>query len=261
MKRKDRGASRRRTGEAPPLFSAVPSGVESVAADSRTASSAVTPGTRLTGARRALIMAIVIAVPFLLLGAVELVLRAVGYGDDYPLFVTAPQHPEYLQPNPQMARRYFANGPFVPTPSLDFIHANRTSKTYRIVFQGESSAQGFPYGHGGMPSRMLEQRVAATFPDRDIEIVNTALTGVNSYTLRDQVDEVVAQHPDAVLIYTGHNEYYGVFGAGAARGSRLHRPLVLTYLAVGRSRIVQLLAQLIGHASAKPARAVTPRAR
>lgn len=196
-------------------------------------------------------MAIVMALPFLLLGALELALRAVGYGDDYPLFVIAPNHPEYLQPNPQMARRYFANGPFVPTPSLDFIRANRTPKTYRIVFQGESSAQGFPYGHGGMPSRMLEQRLATAFPDRDIEIVNTALTGVNSYTLRDQVDEVVAQHPDAVLIYTGHNEYYGVFGAGAARASGLHRPLVLTYLAVGRSRIVQLLAQLIGSGSAK----------
>ncbi len=251
MKRKDRGTSRRRSGEAPPPFSAGPSGIESVSDGSRSAPSVVTPGTRLTGAPRWLMMAIVIALPFLLLGALELALRAVGYGDDYPLFVIAPQHPEYLQPNPQMARRYFANGPFVPTPSLDFFRANRTSKTYRIVFQGESSAQGFPYGHGGMPSRMLEQRLAATFPDRDIEVVNTALTGVNSYTLRDQVDEVVAQHPDAVLIYTGHNEYYGVFGAGAARGAGLHRPLVLAYLAVGRSRIVQLLAQLIGHASAK----------
>ena len=99
---------------------------------------------------------------------------------------------------------------------------------------------------------MLEQRLAATFPDRDIEVVNTALTGVNSYTLRDQVDEVIAQHPDAVLIYAGHNEYYGVFGAGAARGAGLHRTVVLTYLAVGRSRIVQLLAQLIGHSSPKP---------
>lgn len=194
---------------------------------------------------------ILVAIPFLVLAALELGLRAAGYGDDYPLFIVAPQHPDYLQPNPQMAKRYFATGPFVPTPSLDFIHAKRTSKTYRIVFQGESSAQGFPYGHGGMPSRMLEQRLAATFPDRDLEIVNTALTGVNSYTLLNQVNAIIAQKPDAVLIYTGHNEYYGVFGAGAARGSALHRPLVLAYLALGRSRIVQLLGQLIARAAAK----------
>ncbi len=196
-------------------------------------------------------VAILVAIPFLVLGALELGLRAAGYGDDYPLFIVAPKHPDYLQPNPQMAKRYFANGPFVPTPSLDFLHASQTPKTYRIVFQGESSAQGFPYGHGGMPSRMLAKRLAATFPDRDVEVVNTALTGVNSYTLLDQVNAIIARTPDAVLIYTGHNEYYGVFGAGAARGSALHRPLVLAYLALGRSRIVQLLGQLIGRAAAK----------
>ena len=196
--------------------------------------------------RQRLIIAVTLAIPLLLLGAIELALRAVGYGDDYPLFVAAPDHPDYLLTNPDMARRYFAAGPFVPTPSLEFFHLRKTPTSFRIVFQGESSAQGFPYGHGGMPSRMLEQRLQASFPDRDIEVINTALTGVNSYTLLDQVSEILAQRPDAVLIYAGHNEYYGVFGVGASHGLGSRRALVQSYLAVRRFRVVQLLARLIG---------------
>lgn len=199
--------------------------------------------------RRALIIAVTLAIPLLLLGAIELALRAVSYGDDYPLFVAAPDHADYLLTNPEMARRYFASGPFVPTPSLEFFHLRKTPTTYRIVFQGESSAQGFPYGHGGMPSRMLEERLQSTFPEREIEVVNTALTGVNSYTLLDQVSDILAQRPDAVLIYAGHNEYYGVFGVGASRGLGSRRPLVQSYLAIRRFRIVQLLARLIGGAA------------
>ena len=58
----------------------------------------------------------------------------------------------------------------------------------------------------------LEERLQATFPGREIEVINTALTAVNSYTLLDQADEIAGQRPDAVLIYTGHNEYYGALG-------------------------------------------------
>lgn len=184
--------------------------------------------------------------PWILLGVLEIVLRVAGYGGSYPVFVVAPGHTEYLLPNPEMARRYLAGGPFVPTPAIEFFRAQRTPRTYRIVFQGESSAQGFPYGHGGMPSRMLEQRLQATYPDRDIEVVNTALTGINSYTLLDQVPDILAQRPDAVLIYTGHNEYYGVFGVGSSRGFGAHRALVRGYLFARRSRIVQLLTNVVG---------------
>src|SRR5215210_6332841 len=158
---------------------------------------------RFTPRRRWAIAITAIAIPWLLLAVVEIVLRARHYGD-YTLFVAAPQHPDYLRINPEIAKRYFGAGPFVPTPEVEFLRTHKTPRTFRIVFQGESAAQGFPYGHGGMPSRMLEQRLQATFPERTIEVVNTALTAVSSYTLLDQADEIIAQHPDAVMIYTGH---------------------------------------------------------
>lgn len=188
--------------------------------------------------------------PWLLLAMVELALRVGRYGSDYPLFQRAPQDAAHLLINPDVARRYFMGSPFTPTPELEFFRSVRTPRTFRIFFQGESSAQGFPYGHGGMPSRMLELRLQATFPDREIEVVNTALTGVSSYTLLDQAEEIIAQQPDAILIYTGHNEYFGVFGVGSSRGFGQQRALVRAYLSLVRLRTVQLLGNVIAAGTA-----------
>src|SRR3712207_5121661 len=170
----------------------------------------------LSRRRRIAFTAITLALPLLLLLLLELGLGLGGYGASYPLFVEHRPQPEYLTLNPDVARRYFRQE-FVPTPEVEFFRARKQPGTFRIVFQGESSAQGFPYGHGGAPSRMLQQRLQATFPEKRIEVINTALTAITSYVLLDLADEIIAQHPDAVMIYTGHNEYYGVFGVGSTR--------------------------------------------
>ena len=212
----------------------------------------------LTPGRRRLFAAITLALPVVLLGALELGLRAAGVGGSDPLFVPYDARPGFLHPNETFARRYFpAAGGFVPTPQQDFFHAVKPAGGLRLVFQGESSAQGFPYGHNGAPSRMLEQRLQAELPGRAVEVVNTALTAVNSYTLLDQADEILAQRPDAVLIYTGHNEYYGAFGAASPRSIARWRPLVRAWLALRELRTVQLLARAMGRAGAAAGGAAT----
>jgi tetratricopeptide (TPR) repeat protein len=204
----------------------------------------------LSRRRRWLLTGLMLAVPVLVLLGLELGLRMTGYGDSYPLFVAYPPQPEYRYPNQQVARRYFRERTITPVPHLDFFRAEKQPGTFRIVFQGESSAAGFPYRHGAAPSRMLEQRLQATFPDRRIEVINTALTAVNSYTLLDFADEIIAQRPDAVLIYTGHNEYYGVFGVASTRSVGSWRPAIEAYLALRHLRTVQLLDNAIASAAA-----------
>lgn len=204
----------------------------------------------LPPARRRVFLAATLALPWLLLALLEVGLRLGGYGGGYPLFVPYAEQPGWLMPNPEFAKRYFQSGAFTPTPHVDFFRADKAPSTFRVVFQGESSAAGFPYGHGGAPSRMLQQRLQATFPGRPIEVVNVAFTAINSYTLLDQAGEVLAQRPDAVLIYTGHNEYYGAFGAASAGALGRSRPLVRTYLALRRLRTVQLLGNLLGAGAA-----------
>ena len=196
----------------------------------------------MTPHRRRLFLAVTLAFPWLLLLLLELGLRAGGYGDSYPLFVRHPSQRDWLVPNPAAAWRWFRGIPFAPTPETEFFRARKSPGAFRVVFQGESSAQGFPYGHGGMPSRMLEQRLQAALPDREIETVNVALTAVGSWTLLDQADEVIAQQPDAVLIYTGHNEWYGALGAASAGRIPGGRLAVKALLLLRHSRAAQLLA-------------------
>ena len=58
--------------------------------------------------------------------------------------------------------------------------------------------------------------INAYFPDRQFEIINLSLTAVNSYTVLGFARELVRYKPDAVLIYTGHNEFYGTLGVGSS---------------------------------------------
>jgi len=183
------------------------------------------PAPPASPARRRLFVAVTLLLPWLLLALVELGLRLGGYGGRPPLFVPYAEQPGWMMTNPEFARRYF-RGAFVPTPHVDFFRAEKAPGAFRVVFQGESSAAGFPYGHGGAPSRLLEQQLQAAFPGREVEAVNAAFTAINSYAMLDQADDVLAARPDAVLIYAGHNEYYGALGAASTRGLGGRRPLV-----------------------------------
>lgn len=174
------------------------------------------------------------ALPFLILALLEGVLRSVNFAPSYPLFISANNLPGYLQPNPDVIKRFFAAPDLAPdvSPDTQYFLSEKPRNSYRIVVQGGSTAAGFPYGRWGSLSGMLHQRFKRLYPNKHIEVINTAMASVNSYTLLDFVDEIKAIQPDLVLIYAGHNEYLGVMGVGssfAGKGSRAANLLYLTF--------------------------------
>ena len=191
--------------------------------------------------RRVVFTALMLLIPVLFFVLLEGGLRLAGYGDDFPLFNPLDENPDYLVRNSDVARRYFAQHDKVPAPLHDVFAADKGGDEYRIFVQGGSSAAGFPFYHGGAFSRMLEQRLQKTFADRKVKVVNTAMDAINSYTLLDLADEIIEQQPDAVLIYAGHNEYYGALGVGSTESLGQFRGLVNTYLRLRQFRTVQLL--------------------
>lgn len=199
----------------------------------------------LSAEKRRLFTVAMWLLPLVFFAALEGALRLSGYGETYPLFVPVPGFPEYLHQNRDVARRYFTRQARVPTSLNDAFAAEKDSTTFRIFVQGGSSAAGYPYYYGGSFSRMLEQRLQQTFPDRTIEVVNTAMAAVNSYTMLDFADEILAQQPDAVLIYAGHNEYYGALGVASAESLGQFRWMVNAYLRLRNLRIVQGLRALL----------------
>jgi len=156
-------------------------------------------------------------VPVLLFAVAEVALRTAGVGALEPLFIPVPQAAGYLQPNPAVMQRFFGDPRDAPDVSIDttWFPAEKAPGTLRIFVQGESSAAGFPYGRFASPGALLQQRLQRAYPDRNVEVINTGMAAVTSYVLLDFADEIIARQPDAVVVYTGHNEYLGIGGVGS----------------------------------------------
>jgi tetratricopeptide (TPR) repeat protein len=106
---------------------------------------------------------------------------------------------------------------------------------------GGSTTAGFPYGNNVMFPRILQYRLADVFPDKHIEVINVGITAVNTYTLLDFMDEILQQKPDALLIYSGHNEFYGALGAASYESLGRFRPFVKFYLRLQKTKTFLLL--------------------
>ncbi len=192
---------------------------------------------------------IAIVLPFAFLLLLEGALRLFHYGYDTALFIEAPGNSDYLVFNPTASKRYFTDQGNATTGNREPFRKVKAPGTMRIFVLGESTTIGYPYFHNGSFHRWLEYRLMREFPDKKMEIVNIALTAVNSYTVLGFAREVVHYEPDAVLIYAGHNEYYGALGVGSTNRLGGNPALVHTLLWLRQFRVVQLFAQGIGRLS------------
>ncbi len=203
--------------------------------------------TRTTSAgRRAAFWIILVALPFALLGGAELALRLAGFGQDREaLFLPSPSQPDYLQANPRVVTRFFTDPSQAPAVSIEtaYFPARKAQGTFRVFVQGESSAAGFPYGLGAALAGVLDQRLERLFPEREIEVISTAMAAVNSYALVDFADEIIAQQPDAVLVYVGHNEFLGILGVGSSMRLAATPGLTRAFLAARDLRLFQLMSR------------------
>ena len=197
--------------------------------------------------KEALFKAGAVLLPLILLFGFEMILRLFQYGGDQRLFLPMKgDMARYYRINNQVARRYFFMQQRVPTPGRDLFLKEKPENTTRIFVMGGSTAAGYPYGNNLMFSRILSERLAAVFPERPIEVVNVAMAAVNSYTLLDFTDEIIAQHPDLVLVYAGHNEFYGALGVGSMESIGRNPGLVRFIMKLRKFRIFLLMRNGVG---------------
>lgn len=182
-----------------------------------------------------------VALPFVLLALLEAGLRISGTAAYPPLFMDIEGMPGWRVQNPEVAARWFRSETSLPTALGDAFPAAKPENGLRLVVQGGSSAAGYPYYYGGAFSRMLDQALEDAYPDQHVDVINTSMAAINSYALADLAHEIVEIQPDAVLIYAGHNEYYGVLGVGSAQALGKHPGFVHAYLTLQRLHTVRLL--------------------
>lgn len=147
-------------------------------------------------------------VAFLIL--LELTLRLAGFGHAADFFVPADAHGVVCS-NERFAWR------FVPpalsrAPCPVRLAVKKPPGTTRIFVLGSSAAQGFPDPAFSV-GRFLQVMLESVWTQR-IEVVNTAMTAMNSHVVRVVAEECARYEPDYFVVYCGNNEVIGPFGPG-----------------------------------------------
>ncbi|MCX6122054.1 MAG: hypothetical protein NTX44_10630 [Ignavibacteriales bacterium] len=194
--------------------------------------------------KKILFYSLMVISPYLVLALLELVLRLFSFGDDMSLFIPSSDS-KYYEINRLVGERYFSKYDHT-TPLSEIFLKEKPTNGYRIFVLGESSVQGFPYDANVAFTRILQRRLQDIFPNRIIEVVNLGLTAISSYTLLDFTNELLQQKPDVVLIYTGHNEYYGALGVASMENGSIPQWLKKLHLKIIHVRTYQLLQKGVG---------------
>ena len=194
------------------------------------------------------------AVPFLLpvivIILLEFTLRTFNYGRNIETWI--PYHPELpgkLVLNIEVASKYFLTTKGIPSSIFDPFDAVKKPGTFRVFVLGESSAAGFPYEPTGSYSRYIRDRLQLVYPKQNIEVVNVSMAAINSIVIKDMLPEILKQDPDLILLYVGHNEYYGVFGAASQSLFAGNKTMVSAMLYLNEFKTVQLLRNMFNTVS------------
>lgn len=189
---------------------------------------------------------IMFLIPILFFVGLESGLRLAGYGKDYTLFTKSKGGvPGMLYLNPSRSHKYFSE--LKETVFFRGIGFNEEKMpgTFRIFVLGGSSAQGFPYSSNASFPRQLKRRLDLLYPETTIEVVNLGASAINSHTLLDILPEVLEQKPDLLLIYAGHNEYYGALGPASAQFVGNNRQFVRMMLRLRDFKTVELFRNVL----------------
>ena len=186
---------------------------------------------------------VMIFIPLLFILLLESGLRIFDYGRTYDQWVNAGNGKLTL--NPEIAYRYFYTTEQVPSAGYNFFDEVKKDNCFRVFVMGGSSAAGFPYTPNGSFARYIRHRLQILYPHKTIEVVNIAMSAINSYSLRDMLPGVIEQKPDLIIIYAGHNEYYGALGVGSTESLGNTRYIVNSVLWLNRFKTFELLRHII----------------
>ena len=182
---------------------------------------AVRPKAKATGERRgprgrrlwAYRIVTALVMPCLLVALLELALRLSGYGyDPSPIVVReVAGQPTYCD-NFKFSWRFFPSR--MAREASPFIFpVKKAPNTYRIFVLGGSAAQGTPDGAYAF-SRMLDVMLSRRYPDLSFEVVNTAMTAINSHVVLPIARACAPCQGDLFVVYMGNNEVVGPYGPG-----------------------------------------------
>jgi tetratricopeptide (TPR) repeat protein len=187
----------------------------------------------------------IFVIPLLFFVLLELGLTALGVGTSFDYFnrIDINGQPHY-QENPDFADQFYP--PSLNIGPLENTFAEeRSPDLLRVYVFGESAALGFPHKNHGL-DRLLAAQLRAALPSRRIEVINTAMTAVNSHVIYAVAKSIPDNSADFAVILMGNNEVVGPYGPGTLNQSFLGNiTLIRGIQALKRTRTWQALNSLI----------------
>jgi tetratricopeptide (TPR) repeat protein len=123
----------------------------------------------------------------------------------------------WLGANRSYLGKYFPPGsPSIPEFKTTLFRREKSPRSFRIMCLGGSTMFGTPYDMNANIAGIVRKQLRRLLPDREVEVINWGATAIGSNVIRDFAPRLLAFQPDLVLIYMGHNEFYGPGGVGAS---------------------------------------------
>ncbi|MBK9098601.1 MAG: hypothetical protein IPM14_10910 [bacterium] len=186
---------------------------------------------------------LLIIIPILFFVLLETGLRIFNYGRDDRVWIDISQDMQIL--NPELGYRYFFTTQNLPFSVESFIYKEKKENSFRVFVVGASSAAGYPYLSSASFSKFIRKKLEILYPDKTIEVANFSMSAINSYTVRDLMPELIKKNPDLVLMYLGHNEYYGALGVGSVESFGSSRFIVNSTLWLNKFKTVELTRNIV----------------
>ncbi len=137
-------------------------------------------------------------------------MRLGSYGYPTTFFVGPDAHGTYTS-NPRFGWRFFPRS-LARLPEPCFLSAKPTGAV-RIFVLGGSAAQGVPEPSFSV-GRILEVMLRERHPAVKFDVVNAAMTAMNSHAVLEIARDCAAHRPDLLIVYMGNNEVVGPYGPG-----------------------------------------------
>ncbi|MGO8698019.1 MAG: tetratricopeptide repeat protein [Limisphaerales bacterium] len=191
-------------------------------------------------------------VPLLFLLVLEAGLRLAGFGHPASFFLPMKINGrDCFVENDRFGWRFF--GPERARNPFPFvIDKLKPPETIRLFVFGESAAYGDPQPEFGL-CRVLQALLEGRFPDKHFEVINTAMTGINSHVILPIARDCAGKNADFWVVYMGNNEVVGPYGSGSVFGvPAASLPLVRAAIAFKGTRLGQALGDLIRTAENRP---------
>lgn len=172
----------------------------------------------------------------------ELVLRIFNYGLDTRVFLKVGNSEKYYTDNTLFVNKYYPGvEKKIISLNSNLFKVKKEKHTLRGFVLGGSTSQGYPYNVNHSFGKITEKLINSSSNDkRKIEIINVSHSSMSSYYISDIAKKLKYYKPDFLIIYSGHNEYYGTINS--VRKNHFENK---TYLFLKEFKIIQLLIKIL----------------